>query len=101
MLTLTTAASEYLNGILTNEQTPDDAAVRIVAEQQGLAMKLDTPRPGDATFDHEGRTVLLLDESVKQLLGDSTLDVEATATGTTLAIRPAEGESGGDEAAGV
>jgi hypothetical protein len=49
---------------------------------------LDNARPGDETFDYEGRTVLMLDAQVSQVLDDSTLDVEATDEGPKLILLP-------------
>ncbi len=75
MLTLTEAAGAYLTAILDEERVPVEAAVRFVKEEDGFAMGPDTARPGDVTFEHEGRTVLLLDEQVSGLLAAKRLDV--------------------------
>ncbi|MFQ5895681.1 MAG: hypothetical protein ACE5JJ_07690 [Nitrospinota bacterium] len=86
MLTLTEAAGARLAYLLDEAEAPEDVAVRIVLEGRNLALKLDGARPDDATFAHEGRTVLLLDQKVSQLLADDTLDVEDTDDGPKLAL---------------
>ncbi len=75
MLTLTEAAGARLAQILDEERLPVEVAFRFVKEEDGIAMRPDTARPGDATFEHEGRTVLLLDEQVSGLLAAETLVV--------------------------
>ncbi len=50
-------------------------------------MTVDGERPGDTPFKHQGRTVLLLDERVSQLLESETLDVKQTAKGNRLTLR--------------
>jgi hypothetical protein len=89
MLTVTEAASARLAEILGQEGLPEDTAIRLVDEGQGIGMQPDSKRPGDATFQHEGRTVLLLGAQISELLSDDTLDVE----GARLTLRrPKEDE---------
>jgi len=76
MLTVTDAAKTHLAQILDEHKLPADVAVRFVVEGQGITLKQDNKRPGDATFQHEGRTVLLLDSKVSELLTEDTLDVD-------------------------
>ena len=83
MLTVTDAASARLAQILEQEGLPTEAAIRFVYEGKGVAMRQDNERPGDATFQHAGRTVLLLDAEVSELLSEDTLDVE----GAKLTLR--------------
>lgn len=76
MLTVTEAASARLAQILSQQGLPEDIAVRLVHEGQGIALQQDSERAGDTTFQHEGRTVLLLDAEVSALLAGNTLDIE-------------------------
>jgi Fe-S cluster assembly iron-binding protein IscA len=87
MLTVTQAASEHLAEMLDGANAPDEVAVRFVVEGNDLILRLDTARPGDATFDHEGRTVLLLEDGVSGLLDDSKLDVEDSDAGRKLTLQ--------------
>jgi len=89
MLTATDAASARLAQMLDDPGSPEDVAVRFVFEGQGIALKQDNQRPGDTMFQHEGRTVLLLEAQVPELLAEDTLDVE----GAKLTLQhPKEGE---------
>jgi hypothetical protein len=61
MLTLTDAAGTHLAEILDKRDCADNVAVRIVCRDSRLCLSLDSRKAGDATFEHEGRTVLLAD----------------------------------------
>jgi Fe-S cluster assembly iron-binding protein IscA len=76
MLTVTDAAGAHLAQLLDDHGLAEDVAVRFVVEEQGIAMRQDNQRPGDATFEHEGRTVLVMDSQVSELLTEDTLDIE-------------------------
>jgi hypothetical protein len=86
MLMLTETAGEYLTTILENTNASAETAVRFVLEGNTLTPKLDNAHPGDETFDHDGRRVLVLDAQVSQVLADSTLDVQATDDGPKLVL---------------
>jgi len=76
MLTVTEAASAHLAELLEQQDVPEDIAIRFICEQEGVALRPDNQREGDTTFQHEGRTVLLLDAQASELLAGNTLDVE-------------------------
>ena len=87
MLTVSDAACEHLVAVLDQmEEAPDGAAIRILTGPQGLNMAVDTPNDGDKTVEHDGRTVLVLDEAVCNLLDERTLDIQDTEQGKALAI---------------
>jgi Fe-S cluster assembly iron-binding protein IscA len=86
MLMLTETAGEYLTTLLENTNAPEETTIRFVLEGSTLTPKLDNTRPGDATFDHDGRRVLVLDSQVSQILAESTLDVQATDEGPKLVL---------------
>ena len=86
MFTMTETAGEYLTTVLDDANAAEETAIRLVIEDNTLMPKLDNARPGDATFDHEGRTVLVLDEQMTQVLAESRLDVSATEEGPQLVL---------------
>jgi hypothetical protein len=86
MVMMTEAAGGYLTAVLDNANAQESTAVRFVLEENTLTPMLDNSRPGDETFDHNGRQVLLLDAQVSQILADSTLDVRATEEGPRLVL---------------
>jgi hypothetical protein len=83
---ITEMAGEYLTALLENTNASEEAAIRFVLEGSTLTPKLDSARPGDDTFDHDGRKILVLDAQVSQALAESTLDVQATDEGPKLVL---------------
>ncbi len=86
MMKITEAAGEYLTAVLDRANAPTETAIRLQLRSDGLLPELDTARPGDMTFDHGGRTVLVLDHRARDYLVNSTLDVDATPDGPKLLI---------------
>jgi hypothetical protein len=78
MLAVTEAARTRLAQLLGQEDVSAEAAVRLVQERDGISLQRDAERPGDEIFQHSGRTVLVLDAQVSELLSDSTLDIDET-----------------------
>lgn len=87
MLTMTHPAAEHLKQLLQEVDAPQDAAARFVASSDGLSLQLDHPRDGDESYNHDGRTVLLIDEQIADLLSDRTLDLEETDEGPALTLQ--------------
>ena len=87
MLCVTNAACDRLSQMLAEAGIPDEVAIRFVPEPDGLAMRADEPRPGDTTFEHHGRIILVLDEQLAQELSNKTLDIEPTEE-AGLALNP-------------
>lgn len=86
MLNLTPAAGGYLSKVLEEAQASPDTAVRLAVEGDGLQSTLDVVRPGDTTYNHDGRKVLVLDNRASRVLADRTLDVLPTDEGMRLGI---------------
>jgi hypothetical protein len=86
MLNITEAAGEYLTAVLERAHAPDDTGIRLRLADDALAPSVDSAHPDDEKFDHNGRTVLLLDASVRDYLSDSMLDIEDTPDGPKLLI---------------
>lgn len=86
MLNITNAAGGYLNRVLDETNATPDTAVRLLVAADGLKATFDTERPGDASLDHDGRKVLLLDEQASQVLAQRTLDVQTTPDGPRLGL---------------
>jgi hypothetical protein len=86
MLTVTEAAKAHLAQLLTETDTSDATAIRFVSEENRLVPTLDYASPGDTTFAHDGKIVLVLDTGVATVLANSTLDVRDTDNGPQLAL---------------
>lgn len=84
MMTLTEAAGEHLAEILGNSDVPESVAVRFVCKESEISLSLDNQKPGDATFEHQGKTVLLLDQHAAEYLDGATVDTEHTDAGAKL-----------------
>ncbi|HUG93643.1 MAG TPA: hypothetical protein VML55_22580 [Planctomycetaceae bacterium] len=84
MLTVTETAGEHLSEIL--KQAPDEAVVRFIPQENGLALHLDNVRDGDQTFEHGEKTVLALDPPIAEALTDRTLDMQPTEEGPRLSL---------------
>lgn len=86
MLNASDAACAFLGQLLVESDAPDDAAVRFVIDGNSLSLQLDDEKPGDATFNHEGRTVLVVDEDISKILDGKTLDLEESEEGPKLTL---------------
>jgi hypothetical protein len=64
--------------LLKQQRVAENIAVRFVYEGQAIALRKDSERPGDTTCQHEGRTVLVLDARIAELLAKDTLDLADT-----------------------
>jgi Fe-S cluster assembly iron-binding protein IscA len=88
MLQLTPAAANHLNILLSTKTGSADAAVRIYRGSTGdLQLRADVPKSDDVGFEHEGRTVLILDKQTSDLLDNCVLDVAQSPQGQTLALK--------------
>jgi Fe-S cluster assembly iron-binding protein IscA len=86
MLTMTETAGAHLVDLLGEAEVPEDVAIRFVIESEELTLRLDKERPGDESFSHEGKTVLLVDEEMSTMLSEKTLDIEPSDEGPKLTL---------------
>lgn len=87
MFTVTDDAARLLAELLYEADTTDsDSAIRFVREGRTISPTLDCERPGDATYEYAGTTVLLLDKDTVAEFEDRTLDVQDTEEGLQLII---------------
>ena len=86
MFTVTEAASAQLHNMLEEASAPEGMVARFVVKGTKLNMESDTVQPGDVTFEHEGQTVLVLDEATSEALADRKLVVKETEEGPQLSF---------------
>ncbi len=86
MVTLTYTAGEHMAYMLSEHQVRDDLVLRIKLTESGVEMQPDEMRPGDETFDHNGKVVLVLDQQTLQLLGNKTIDLMTDDDGSHLIL---------------
>ncbi|MFW6039082.1 MAG: hypothetical protein ACOC9P_01235 [bacterium] len=96
MLTITEPAANHLGKLLDEAEAPEGTAARCVASEEGLSLQIDSPGENDHTFEHDGKTLLVLDPQVAELLSDKTLAFEQTDDGPALAIQGSEEEGEAD-----
>ncbi|HID75620.1 MAG TPA: hypothetical protein EYP56_06435 [Planctomycetaceae bacterium] len=93
MLQVTEAAADHLEKLITTamaEQELDEhkpMVIRFVSDAAGLSLMLDIERAEDITFDHRGKTILVFDRGVSELLADAVLDVKTSEEGTRLVLQ--------------
>ncbi len=86
MVTITYSATEHIAYTLSEQQVGDDVVLRIKVTKDDVEMQPDEIRPGDETFDHNGKVVLVLDQQTSQLLGNKTIDLTADDDGSHLIL---------------
>ncbi len=86
MVTLTYTAGEHMAYLLSEHEFSDDVVVRVRLTKGGVEMQPDKMCPGDETFDHNGKVVLVLDQQTLQLLGNKTIDLMTDDDGSHLIL---------------
>ncbi len=86
MLTVTYTAGEHIAYMLSEHQVGDDVMLRITLRKGGVELQPDKMRPGDETFEHNGKVVLVLDQQTSQLLGNKTIHLMTDDDGSHLIL---------------
>ncbi len=86
MVTVTYTAAEHLAYKLSEHQVPDTVVLRIKLKKGRVEIQPDKIRPGDETFDHNGKVILVLDQQTSQLLGNKTIDLTTDDDGACLIL---------------
>ena len=88
MIELTEQAILALSLTLKASGGGEGQALRLKDTGENLALEVDTPSEQDHVVEHEGTTVLVFDQQVADRVGDVVIDVQQTAQGSQLVIRP-------------
>ena len=86
MLTVTPAALDRLSGKLIGRRALSSDGLRFTRQPDGWKLHLDSFRPSDTVFDHNGRTVLLLDATTSVAMSNMSLVVKKTDDGPRLRL---------------
>jgi hydrogenase maturation factor len=86
MLNVTESALDRMSERLARQNAAEDVALRFARRDAHWKLVQDQERPGDVTFAHTGRNVLLLDKSAAKAMANMTLDVRDTAAGPRLRL---------------
>lgn len=84
MLTVTEDAKAHIAKLLDENEAPEGTAVRLIVAKQGLALAPDTPTAEDETFEHDGRTVLVVKPSIVEKLDGRTIEISESEQGAEL-----------------
>jgi hypothetical protein len=87
MLSVSKPALDRLSHRLASRKAAADVALRFTRREGGWKLGPDRARPGDVTFAHDGRNVLLLDETTAEAMANMMLEVRKTDTGPRLRLR--------------
>ena len=85
MLSITDAAFSRLHDML--EKHPAEISARIICKGDRVRVRCGKRRPGDKVVEHNGRIVLLLDQSVTGRLEGRVLDIREGKNGAKLGLR--------------
>ena len=84
MLTISDTAADQLPQLLNN--SPDEAVLRLVPDEQGFSMTLSHVQADDTTYEHSGKTLLVMEPAVNEALADKSLDIRNTEKGAQLTL---------------
>ncbi len=86
MVTVTYNAAEHMAYTLSEHEVPDVVVMRMKVTKGGVELRPDKIRPGDESFDHNGKVVLVLDQQTSQFLGNKTIDLITDEDGSHLTL---------------
>lgn len=86
MLKVSTPAAVRMTHLLNPKGAA--AVLRIIRRDARFRLRVSHLRPGDQTFSHDGRVVLVLDKRMHKSLSRVHLDVRQTDTGPRLKLTP-------------
>ena len=87
MIAVTERAKEEMKKMLVSTTNETGACLRLCqnAENQ-LGFSIDEERQDDQKIDHQGETLLLIEEELSDLLNGITIDAEETPEGVKLFV---------------
>jgi len=89
MLEVTKGAKDLLRDILLRETDDPESGLRLVMDESGrLGLVLGKEEPGDQVVEHEGVKALLAASKLAPMVGGITLDVQDSAEGPKLVVKP-------------
>lgn len=86
MLSVTNAAVKELSGLLEQTEAERSQCIRLIQQDDALALQVDEPQEGDQIVSDSDRPVLLVDANLASALEGSTLDAVDTQDGPQLML---------------
>ena len=84
MLAVTEQATSHLKKVLDRPEVPQDKCIRIHRKGPEFSLVYDEKSDGDKAYEHDGKTVLVVDEKLAEALDDKTIDLEIAQEGARL-----------------
>jgi len=92
MLQVSERAREELKKALEAAGHEPGEGLRLtVTGPEQLGLGVDSERPGDDVYEHEGTKVLMVDKDIAELVQDLSLDVAETEDGPQLTMSSTDG----------
>ena len=94
MIQVTEKASGVLLEALEARADDETQGIRLTeVTGEGFGLAVDVEREGDQVIEHEGRKVLIVEETLAEELEGAILDVVESTRGPTLSLQMPEGEA--------
>ncbi len=87
MLSVTDEALKHLAEVLDENNAPEGALVRCVAEDEELALVIESSQPDDTIYKLEDRPVLGVSIDLVDALADREFDLDSDDEGPGLTLR--------------
>ncbi len=92
MVVVTDRAKEHLKGTVLSQLGQPGMTVRLTPTgPDRLGLVPDREKEGDQIVEHDGTTVLLIEQQLSEQLGDTVVDCTDTPAGVQLTLRPFNG----------
>lgn len=81
MFQVTGEATKHMADTLESVNAPEDAVLRLIPQENSLGLGVGQVEPDDLTYEHEGRTVLVVNRSLADHLEALELGMESVGEG--------------------
>lgn len=90
MISVSKLAASVLFKTLQESEVQSGQSLRLVREEEGFVLQLDSPVETDRVIRYEGAIVLIVNRDLENELDDARIDVKETTEGCELVMqRPA------------
>lgn len=81
MFQVTEDATKHMADTLETVNAPEDAVLRLIPQENSLGLGVGQVEPDDLTYEHGGRTVLVVNKSLAENLETLELGIEQAGDG--------------------
>ena len=87
MISISQLGASVLYKTLEESEIQSGQSFRLVREEEGFLLKLDSPVKTDRVIRYNGALVLMIDKDLENELGNARIDIEETTEGCNLVMR--------------